>query len=128
MFMMAVMTITHVVTDTFHPTSNPSGNATGNPTGLSAETAVPASSDLEPEFRLAAVDLYRDIHKGIRAELLAVTSNAGNIDPAYCGHRKDLARHLDKTARVLTMHAYHEHVHLDPLLREHLPALAEQVD
>ena len=30
---------------------------------------------------LVEVDMYRDIHKGIRAELFAVTTAAGNIDP-----------------------------------------------
>ena len=32
--------------------------------------------------------LYRDVHKGIRAELFAVTSQAGRIDPASERHER----------------------------------------
>ena len=36
-------------------------------------------------------NLYRDIHKGIRAELFGVTQAAGNIDPADRSARAALA-------------------------------------
>jgi hypothetical protein len=115
---MVVMTITDVVTDTIDPIHVTPATRTGSP----------ATTELEPAWQLAAVDLYRDIHKGIRAELFAVTSAAGNIDPADCGDRRALASHLEQTAWVLESHARHEDEHIDPLLREHLPALAEQVE
>jgi hypothetical protein len=113
-FTMVAMTITDVVTDTTHPIHLP--------------IHVPGTTELDPEFRLAGVDLYRDIHKGIRAELFAVTSSAGNIDPADCGDRRALASHLEQMAWVLESHARHEDAHVEPLLREHLPALAERVE
>ena len=78
---------------------------------------VAATAELEPEYRLAAVDLYRDIHKGISAELFAVTSSAGNVNPADCGDRRALASHLEQTAWLLEAHARHEDTHIDPLLR-----------
>lgn len=84
-------------------------------------------SDVDLQMGLAAVDLYRDIHKGIRAELFALTATAGRIDPDDRADRAALAAHIEATADVLAMHADHEDGHIDPLLREHLPRLAERV-
>jgi hypothetical protein len=81
----------------------------------------------DDEFRLAAVDLYRDIHKGIRAELFAITSTAGSIDPASELDRVALADHVTSVAAVLEMHAHHEDAFLDPVLEVHFPDLAEQI-
>ena len=80
------------------------------------------------EFRLAAVDLYRDIHKGIRAELFAITSTAGSIDPADRGDRAALADHIASMRQVLESHAHHEDAVIEPVLVEHAPALSEQVE
>ena len=52
-----------------------------------------------PSSDLAAVDLYRDIHKGIRAELFAITSTAGSIDPADEFDRAALADHVAAVGR-----------------------------
>ena len=41
-------------------------------------------------------DLYRDIHKGIRAELFAVTETAGALDPASDADRAALAAHVGR--------------------------------
>ncbi len=81
----------------------------------------------DDEFRLAAIDLYRDIHKGIRAELFAITGTAGNIDPASELDRVALADHVASVGNVLEMHAHHEDGFLDPVLGVHLPDLAEQI-
>ena len=94
---------------------------------MTTDTDTTFRPDVDPQLAVAAVDLYRDIHKGIRAELFALTATAGNIDPDDHGDRAALAAHIDATAGVLTMHAHHEDDHLDPLLAQHLPALAEQV-
>ena len=65
--------------------------------------------------------LYRDIHKGIRAELFAVTSTAGSLDPTdRCG-RAALADHVMSVGQVLELHAHHEDAVVDPVLVEHLP-------
>ena len=82
-----------------------------------------------PQYDLEVVtfDLYRDIHKGIRAELFAVTSTAGNLDPTdRCG-RLALADHVSSVGRVLASHADHEDTVIDPVLITHLPDLAERI-
>jgi hypothetical protein len=78
-------------------------------------------------YRLPAVDLYRDIHKGIRAELFAITATAGSLDPADRGDRVALVEHLTAVAAVLASHAHHEDAVIDPVLAEHLPELSEQI-
>ncbi len=78
-------------------------------------------------FRLAAVDLYRDIHKGIRAELFAITSTAASLDPTVRVDREAIADHVRSVGDVLTSHAHHEDEFIDPVLVEHDPQLAEQV-
>lgn len=79
-------------------------------------------------LHLVAVDLYRDIHKGIRAELFAVTQAAGTIDPSLQTERAALAAHVRQTVELLVSHAEHEDGHIQPALELHLPALAEQVE
>jgi hypothetical protein len=75
----------------------------------------------------ATVDLYRDIHKGIRAELFAITTAAGSIDPDSQIDRAALADHIVSVAGVLESHAHHEDVVVDPVLAMHLPDLAEKI-
>ncbi|MEZ5177310.1 MAG: hemerythrin domain-containing protein [Acidimicrobiales bacterium] len=78
---------------------------------------------LEP----VAVDLYRDIHKGIRAELFAATESAGRLDPVDRAGRADLAHRVDDIVELLVSHAHHEDEHIQPALEQHLPARAEQI-
>jgi hypothetical protein len=75
-------------------------------------------------FRLAALDLYKDIHKGIRAELFAAVSAAGSLDPTDAFGRADLANHVQSVADVLDSHAAHEDGVIGPALEAHLPDLA----
>ncbi len=94
-------------------------------------TATPTASEVavvDPEFRIPAVDLYRDIHKGIRAELFAVTSTAGSIDPSDRCDRAALADHVTSVAAVLESHAHHEDAVIDPVLERHLPQLANEIN
>lgn len=74
-----------------------------------------------------AVDLYRDIHKGIRAELFAVTLEAGSIDPEQRDDRLALAAHVTSMRQVLESHAHHEDAFIEPQLWSHLPELAEKI-
>jgi uncharacterized protein YciW len=98
------------------------------------QTPTPSTFDqlvsewAEREYRLLPVDLYRDIHKGIRAELFAVTQAAGNGDPASDGDRAALAAHVDDVAATLASHAHHEDAAVDAPLQEHLPALADRIE
>jgi hypothetical protein len=73
------------------------------------------------------VDLYRDIHKGIRAELFAVTGDAGRIDPASGAARAALAGHVRAVVEVLESHAAHEDKVVQPVLEEHAPGLADRI-
>ncbi|MET0902593.1 MAG: hemerythrin domain-containing protein [Acidimicrobiales bacterium] len=82
-------------------------------------TAVPAPITL---------DLYKDIHKGIRAELFAVTGEAGRIDPSQGLARAALATHVSDVVHLLTGHADHEDAAIQPALEAHLPDLAERIE
>lgn len=77
------------------------------------------------DYQIPAADLYRDIHKGIRAELFTITGTAGNIDPSNRCDRAAAADHVLSVAAVLESHAHHEDEVVDPVLRAHLPDLAE---
>lgn len=105
------------------PTTEPSRVATpaDDPDGTTFRPTI------EPGFGLPAVDLYRDIHKGIRAELFAITSTAGNLDPAEYTDRSALADHVVSVFAVLESHAHHEDAVIDPALEQHFPGLAERV-
>jgi hypothetical protein len=118
------MTITDITTATTAPT---------NAFSLvlpSARFDVGAARRQEPtyDFELVAFDLYRDIHKGIRSELFAITTSAGNVDPSDELDRIALADHVASVARVLEMHAEHEDANLEGPLREHAPALASRIE
>ena len=80
-----------------------------------------------PETRAVALDLYRDIHKGIRAELFAVTSLAGSIDPSDDAEIGALAGHVDSVVDLLFSHAAHEDEHIQPAIEQHLPDLAARI-
>ena len=80
-----------------------------------------------PAFERVAFDLYKDIHKGIRAELFAVTGEAGHLDPADRAGRHALATHVQAAVDLLVSHAEHEDLHIDPVLEAHRPDLAEQI-
>jgi hypothetical protein len=78
-------------------------------------------------FRLVAFDLYRDVHKGIRAELFALTASAGNLDHTNPVAWAAFAGHVDAVASMLTLHAEHEDTHIGPVLQEHQGSVASLV-
>lgn len=86
---------------------------------------VPQESRLDAPA--VVVDLYRDIHKGIRAELFAVTEEAGRIDPSPREERAALAGHLAGVVELLVSHAEHEDRGVQPTLEDQLPLLAERI-
>jgi hypothetical protein len=73
------------------------------------------------------VDLYRDIHKGIRAELFAVTVEAGRIDPRDAAARVAVAGRVQTLVGILDAHAGHEDAVIQPVLENELPNLAARV-
>lgn len=92
-------------------------------------TSFPVESSTDGStLYIPALDLYRAIHKGIRAELFALTTVAGSLDPRdHC----DRAAFLDQVRaleRVLDEHAAHEDTAIDPVLAAHSPALSAQVN
>ncbi len=82
----------------------------------------------ESSLRRVSFDLYRDVHKGIRSELFAVTQAAGNVDPADRIARTALASHVRSTAELLAFHAGHEDTAIDPVLALHCPDLSAQIE
>lgn len=78
--------------------------------------------------RAVALDLYRDIHKGIRTELFAVTADAGRLDPGDRAARLALAERIGGMVELLVTHAEHEDGAIQPALETHLPDLAERVE
>lgn len=98
-------------------------------------TPVPSTDDLiitgrpEPkELDLVALDLYRDIHKGIRNELFAVCAEAGRVDPANHVGRLALAAQVRSVVDLLVSHAEHEDTHVQPAIEAHIPDLAELIE
>jgi hypothetical protein len=91
-------------------------------------TITPTTPTGTLELARVAVDLYRDIHKGIRAELFAVTTEAGRIDPGDLRDRAALAAHVTSVVELLVQHAEHEDAGVQPTLEAELPDLAAVID
>ena len=83
--------------------------------------------DTRTAFEIVTLDLYRDIHKGIRAELFAVTGDAGRLDPSDGVGRVAMQAHVDDVVDLLVTHAEHEDAGVQPALEQHLPDLAARV-
>jgi hemerythrin-like domain-containing protein len=81
-----------------------------------------------PAFRLVAVDLYRDIHKGIRQELFGLVEAAGSADVNRPDERIELRGHIAAVAAMLASHAHHEDDAILPTLERELPDLAERIE
>lgn len=75
-----------------------------------------------------AHDLYRDIHKAIRTELFAVTSEAAGLDASAGIARAALASHVRDVVELLVQHAEHEDGSIQPVLERELPDLATTVE
>jgi hypothetical protein len=73
------------------------------------------------------VDLYRDIHKGIRAELFAVTGEAGRVDPHDAAARVTLGRRVRALVEILAAHAENEDTGIQPVLERELPDLGARI-
>lgn len=78
-------------------------------------------------FTPVVIDLYRDIHKGLRSELFDVTLLAGRTDPGDRVARTALAARVDEVAELLVGHAHHEDPAIQPPLELHRPDLAEKI-
>jgi hypothetical protein len=86
-----------------------------------------ATEPTGPPAGLPAIDLYRDIHKGIRAELFGATVEAGAMDPSDRGARLALAGRVEGLVQLLHSHAEHEDGHIQPALETVLPSAADRI-
>jgi hypothetical protein len=87
----------------------------------------PTTTTPTAAYRLAVVDLYRDIHKGIRSELFSLVEAAGRTAPDDDLGRAALLAHVRDVAGVLTSHADHEDTVINPALEAHRPDLTERL-
>jgi len=90
-------------------------------------TSIPALSVETAALETVTFDFYRDIHKGIRAELFAVTHAAGTVDPHNVAAVTGVATRWRNLSGMLVTHADHEEVFVQPALEEHAPALAGEI-
>lgn len=82
---------------------------------------------IRTNFEIVTLDLYRDIHKGIRSELFGLTLDAGRLDPSVRSSRVELAGRVRTAVELLEKHAEHEDAAVQPALEVHLPAYAEKI-
>ena len=73
------------------------------------------------------VDIYRDIHKGIRHELFGVTLDAGQVDPGNPEAVTGVAGRWANLVNLLVAHADHEETFLQPVIEEFTPVYAEEI-
>jgi hypothetical protein len=93
---------------------------------LDPTTATPTGfTVVDPEVDVVPYDPYKDIHKGIRAELFRVTTRAGNLDPAERCARETLAEDVSRLFELLVSHAAHEDDFMQPHIERHAPYFAE---
>lgn len=73
-------------------------------------------------------DLYRDVHKGLRAELLALPVQIGRTDPEDPDAVIAVTARLHDFLELLDDHAEHEEEHLGALIARSDPSLAVRVE
>lgn len=93
------------------------------PAGAGGIAPVPAEPPVPPTE--VPLDLYRDIHKGIRAEMFAAVLDAGRLDPADVVGTAALAARVADLVHLLEEHAGHEDTAIHPVLARHRPDLEE---
>ena len=80
-----------------------------------------------PTVPPASAAIYRDIHKGIRAELFDVTLTAGRVDPSDTAAKSALATHVETVVELLVSHAAHEDAEVQPAIERYLPDVAATI-
>jgi len=93
-------------------------------------TAIAPTSPLFAETAAldsVVVDIYRDIHKGIRNELFAVTVGAGQVDPHDSEAVSAVAGRWDNLVELLVAHAQHEEDFVQPVIEQFTPIYAEEI-
>src|SRR5690242_13102267 len=93
----------------------------------SETTAIPTLTVETAELEKVTVNMYRDIHKGIRAELFAVTAAAGAVDPGDATAVAVVGQRWRNLVHLLVTHAEHEDVWMQPVIERYAPAQAEVI-
>jgi hypothetical protein len=93
-------------------------------------TAIAPTSPLFAEtaaLEAVEVDIYRDVHKGIRSELFGVTLEAGQVDPHDDAAVSGVARRWGNLVGLLVAHAQHEEDFVQPVVERFAPLYAEEI-
>src|SRR5262245_50509156 len=93
-------------------------------------TAMSTTTTTHAALRAAVasdVDMYKNVHKGIRAELFGTTLQAGNTDPSARPAAVALAERFDALVDMLGAHAAHEDDFVQPSIERFAPEAAAVV-
>ena len=89
--------------------------AVADPTAVDHDCLAPVEID-----RPVSYDIYRNVHKGIRLEMFAVTTALGSLDPDDTEACRRFASRFRILEMLLAKHAMHEDVHLERAIAEAL--------
>jgi hypothetical protein len=92
-----------------------------------SSTTLPSLTVETAALEAVTLDLYRDVHKGIRNELFAVTLCAGQADPGDREAVAAVAGRWRNLVGLLIGHAEHEDKFVQPVIEVHAPSLAHVV-
>jgi len=87
-------------------------------------TTIPALTVETAALEAVTVDIYRDIHKGIRNELFAVTYAAGRVDPGDVDAVTAVGNRWRRLVHLLVTHAEHEDEFVQPVIEVYAPEFA----
>lgn len=89
--------------------------------------SITPDTEHERPAPLLPVDIYRDVHKGLRRALFATTELAGRTADDVDGAVADLLTAVDGMQQLLRWHHHHEDTLVQPTLDDRLPELAREV-
>jgi hypothetical protein len=92
-----------------------------------SSTTLPSLTVETAALEVVTLDLYRDVHKGIRNELFGVTASAGQVDPGDRDAVASVAGRWRNLVALLVAHAEHEDEFVQPVIELHAASLAEVI-